>query len=347
MQADGIDKRKRGKKKKKPMGTPQHEAARGYQERLQADSDATKRNVPVDERRRLASQGHALPDGSYPVANADDLANAATLARSGHGDVKAARALIARRAHELNVPNPLATDKAVAHPLGAYVESAPGLWQPADVVPGSGVRKPPVVSPFDLLAGKGAAGNPARNVHSPTGSYAADRVSEPLTDGHQAPSTGDHGVGSGQGYHPAPYGHPTGASPVPGAPPAIQHLDLQTTGASPLATLRSNLCYGANQFSHPSDANVSGQDQASAAGRPRGVRAHPSGNPGATASAPDGGRSGGAEVPPSSVQSGPQPPARGTASPEGHGRHGVTSTPRPSMKSHYDIMRDAITEQLG
>lgn len=343
---DEIIKRKRSKKKpKKPMGTPQHEAARGYQEALEAKPDATKRDFSADARRRLASEGKALPDGSYPIDSAEDLGNAATLAASGHGDVKAARALIARRAKELGVGNPLATGKAVAHPLGAYVESAPGLWEPAGIVPGAGVRRRPVVSPFDLLAGKGAAGNPARNVHSTSGSYGNDRVSGPLTDGHQSPSTGDHGVGQGRNDHLAE-GHPTGPSPVPGAP-NVRHLDLQTTGASPLASLRSNLCYGANQFSHPSDASVSGQDQASAAGRPRGVRAQPSGNPGGTASAPNGGRTGGAEVPPSSVQSPPQPPARGSATPNSAGGRGVECRHPASMKSHYDIMRDAITEQLG
>ena len=71
-----------------------------------------KRNIDTATRRRLASEGKALPNLSYPIENAEDLGNAATLARSGHGDVGAARKLIARRAKELGVANPLDEDDA-------------------------------------------------------------------------------------------------------------------------------------------------------------------------------------------------------------------------------------------
>ncbi len=67
-----------------------------------------KRKVTAAERKRLADEGKALPDGSYPIENTEDLKNAAILARSGHGDVAAARRLIAKRAKELGVANPLA-----------------------------------------------------------------------------------------------------------------------------------------------------------------------------------------------------------------------------------------------
>ena len=62
-------------------------------------------------RRSLAAQGKALPNESYPIEDKEDLGNAATLARSGHGDVGAAKRLIARRARQLGVPNPL-TEKS-------------------------------------------------------------------------------------------------------------------------------------------------------------------------------------------------------------------------------------------
>ena len=68
---------------------------------------ADKRDVSTAERRDLADTNDALPDGSYPIKNTGDLHDAAVLARSGHGDVAAARRLIARRAGELGVPNPL------------------------------------------------------------------------------------------------------------------------------------------------------------------------------------------------------------------------------------------------
>lgn len=38
--------------------------------------DAGKRDVPADERDRLAGRGAAMPDGSYPIANVNDLRNA-------------------------------------------------------------------------------------------------------------------------------------------------------------------------------------------------------------------------------------------------------------------------------
>ena len=69
--------------------------------------DTAKRDYSQAQRRRLASQGHALEDGSYPIADAEDLRNAAVLARTGHGNVNGARRLIARRARELGVTNPL------------------------------------------------------------------------------------------------------------------------------------------------------------------------------------------------------------------------------------------------
>lgn len=66
-----------------------------------------KRDYSAEERRHLADEGKALPNGSYPIADEEDLHNAAILARSGHGDVAAAKRLIGRRAKELGVANPL------------------------------------------------------------------------------------------------------------------------------------------------------------------------------------------------------------------------------------------------
>lgn len=61
----------------------------------------------ASNRRKLAGSGDALPDGSYPIGDAEDLKNAATLARSGHGNVAGAKRLISRRSKELGVKNPL------------------------------------------------------------------------------------------------------------------------------------------------------------------------------------------------------------------------------------------------
>lgn len=76
-------------------------------------------------RRSLAAQGKALPNDSYPIEDTEDLKNAATLARSGHGDVGAAKRLIARRSKQLGVSNPLASSSvgksmAVVTPLASH-----------------------------------------------------------------------------------------------------------------------------------------------------------------------------------------------------------------------------------
>lgn len=74
-------------------------------------------------RRNLAAQGKALPNNSYPIEDTEDLKNAATLARSGHGDVEAAKRLIARRAKQLGTKNPLAASSSVGKSADVF-ESA-------------------------------------------------------------------------------------------------------------------------------------------------------------------------------------------------------------------------------
>ena len=65
------------------------------------------RDYSAAERKEMAGDGRALPDGSYPIADEHDLNSAAILARSGHGDVAAATKHIGKRAKELGVANPL------------------------------------------------------------------------------------------------------------------------------------------------------------------------------------------------------------------------------------------------
>jgi hypothetical protein len=77
---------------------------------VKAEEDVYKRTFTAEQRRQLASEGKALSDGSYPIETVEDLDNAASLARSGHGNVAGAKALIARRAKALGVPNPLDDD---------------------------------------------------------------------------------------------------------------------------------------------------------------------------------------------------------------------------------------------
>jgi hypothetical protein len=79
---------------------------------VEVEESVYKRKIDAETRRKLASEGKALPGNppSYPIENTEDLHNAAVLARSGHGNVAGAKRLIARRASELGVANPLAGD---------------------------------------------------------------------------------------------------------------------------------------------------------------------------------------------------------------------------------------------
>lgn len=65
------------------------------------------RNYSAAERKEMAADGRALPDGSYPINDEHDLNSAAILQRSGHGDTDAAAKHIGKRARELKLPNPL------------------------------------------------------------------------------------------------------------------------------------------------------------------------------------------------------------------------------------------------
>jgi ssDNA-binding Zn-finger/Zn-ribbon topoisomerase 1 len=78
------------------------------------------------DRKKLADQGNALSDGSYPIADEEDLKSAAILAQSGHGDVEGAKRLITRRAKELGVKNPLDGDTADAAKSQIAKEGAEG-----------------------------------------------------------------------------------------------------------------------------------------------------------------------------------------------------------------------------
>ena len=92
------------------------------------------RNFSAERRRDLAHSGNALEDGSYPIPDKDALRRAAILARSGHGNVEAARKLIARRARELGVNNPLDDDKPAVG-AGKAADTAPEAMAVKDAEP--------------------------------------------------------------------------------------------------------------------------------------------------------------------------------------------------------------------
>lgn len=65
-----------------------------------------KRDYSTEERRRMSEQGTAMPDGSYPIANREDLANA--IQSYGRARNKAAvKRHIMRRARALNAEDML------------------------------------------------------------------------------------------------------------------------------------------------------------------------------------------------------------------------------------------------
>ena len=100
------------------------------QELFKAEAAIFKRDFTAEQRRKLAKEGKALPSGAYPIETSADLHPAAVLARSGHGDVAAAKALIARRAKELGAPNPLDDDKESKIEKAEFsFESPVELWK--------------------------------------------------------------------------------------------------------------------------------------------------------------------------------------------------------------------------
>ena len=65
-----------------------------------AEATVYKRDIDTATRRRLAGEGRALSNLSYPVETHEDAGNAVTLLLSGHGDVGAARRMVTRIARK-------------------------------------------------------------------------------------------------------------------------------------------------------------------------------------------------------------------------------------------------------
>lgn len=97
--------------------------------RARADSATTEtlRDVPKGERRNLAEKGEALPDGSFPIANCEDLRNAIQAVGRAK-DKDKARAHIKKRANaldceEVDVPEDWAALTFAAPPDDAQPET--------------------------------------------------------------------------------------------------------------------------------------------------------------------------------------------------------------------------------
>jgi hypothetical protein len=84
---------------------------------------AEKRDVGTGERKNLAGEGKALPDGSFPIANTSDLANARQAVGRAKNPGKA-RAFIRQRAQALGVKLPDTWNKKMAKRLIKAAEKA-------------------------------------------------------------------------------------------------------------------------------------------------------------------------------------------------------------------------------
>ena len=204
-----------------------------------------KRDVSAAERKELAGKGHALKDGSYPIANAEDLGNAAILARSGHGDVAAAKALIAKRASELGVANPLTDDaeKAATADDAPAVPVADKAAKPKMACPSCG-KKSGAKNPFCFKCGKKMTPDTDDKADKAASPTPADGVkdappAEPVTP-HREPD----GVAMEQLEDDA---HLEGGNPDEGgeraaeaavAPPAAEDAQVGKTAGSEAASWR-------------------------------------------------------------------------------------------------------------
>ncbi len=81
----------------------------GYARAQTGHEEVDMADLDTAERRKLADQGKALPDGSFPIRNRVDLKDA--IQSDGRANDKAeANLLIKRRALELNAENDLPED---------------------------------------------------------------------------------------------------------------------------------------------------------------------------------------------------------------------------------------------
>lgn len=73
--------------------------------------DDMARQVSTPERKKLADKGHAMSDGSFPIATVQDLLNAIrAIGRAPEGKRAAVKAHIKRRAKALGAENRLPDD---------------------------------------------------------------------------------------------------------------------------------------------------------------------------------------------------------------------------------------------
>lgn len=88
------------------------------------------RDYSTDKRKKMASGGKAMSDGSFPIANAQDLANAIRLAGNAK-DPAAARRHIIKRARALGLSDriPDSWREKAALEIGNHIASTAAVWR--------------------------------------------------------------------------------------------------------------------------------------------------------------------------------------------------------------------------
>jgi hypothetical protein len=130
-------------------------------------------DVSADERKMLAKKRQAMPDGSYPIRNEDDLKNAIkAFGRAKESDRAAVRRHIMRRARQMDMKDMLpekwmdqhvasttetVTAAAESNPLRARVAAAMDALGKADAVEPVNPNVPPVVRSDEPVIGQPTA----------------------------------------------------------------------------------------------------------------------------------------------------------------------------------------------
>jgi hypothetical protein len=106
MKTDPISELTARVNKLEQFGAPVDLSAKVSELATRVNSEAYFEVINHDTRMKLASKGHAMPDGSYPIRNAADLKNAIhAYGRAPVGKEKAVKDLIIKRAKDLRKPD--------------------------------------------------------------------------------------------------------------------------------------------------------------------------------------------------------------------------------------------------
>jgi hypothetical protein len=102
------------------------------EDEVKDEEEVQKRDFTAEERKKLAEEGKAMPDGSFPIENKEDLKNAIRLSGQAK-DKKAAQAFIRRRAKALDAEDMIPEDWGKADKAAEAEEMTKADCQKEDV----------------------------------------------------------------------------------------------------------------------------------------------------------------------------------------------------------------------